>query len=217
MNYGELQTEVLNHGFQTSMQPRVKTWLNEGYQTMLRKARLSEYTQFEDIAVPAGQLVIALPTPAMVTAKTDVDSVLGLTNLPTQTALSRILPTSVDLTTAGARGVPQAYYLDAAGINLVPLPQSATTIRLRYLFMVPALSADADTPLLPSYYHDALVAYAVSRGYRAEDDSQQAQYFMGDFDRRTSEFIVAMRAESVDGPMQVPGTWSSPRSSPWGG
>ena len=214
MNYGELQQEVLNHGFQTTMLPRVRTWLNEGYQTMLRKARLSEYTQFEDIAVSAGTLVIALPTPAMVTGKTDVDSILGLTNLPTQTPLSRILPTAVDLTIAGARGVPEAYYLDAAGINLVPLPASATVIRLRYLFMVPALTADADVPLLPSYYHDALVAYAVSRGYRAEDDPQQATNLMADFDRRVAEFIVAMRAESIDRPLQVAGTWAGARTSP---
>lgn len=58
-------------------------------------------------------------------------------------------------------------------LSLAPIPQSAKTLRLRYIPNAPAdLAADGDVPYeIPNTHHDLLVLFAVVQAKKKEEDS----------------------------------------------
>jgi hypothetical protein len=205
----EMVAEVQAHGFSMTTSARITRWLNEAYTTIVRKSRLASFEATTDLAFVAGTPNQNLPATTL--------SILGVVDRTSNgRPLGRITGALADTQTSVGPGAPQAYYLQGNQLYLFPTPNASYTVRVRYLSQPTALTAGTDQPALPTYYHDALVAYAISRAYRSEDDPQQAIAFMADFDRRTAEMIVAMRAENIDGPLQVPGMWKGIPSSPWG-
>lgn len=59
-----------------------------------------------------------------------------------------------------ATGIPSFYTVFAGALILRPTPNAVLSIRHRFVRTEPTLTDDSDTPLIPSRYHGALVAYA---------------------------------------------------------
>jgi hypothetical protein len=59
-----------------------------------------------------------------------------------------------------SRGVPQVYTVSAETILLRPTPDATYTVTHDYMKGEPALVGDTDTPLMPSVFHYAIVAFA---------------------------------------------------------
>jgi hypothetical protein len=207
VNLSEMRAEVQAHGFTMTTTTRIDRWLNEAYVTIARRTRLQQFEATQTLAFSSGTQSIALPS--------NLGSIVSVTVASTGQPLGRLTGALVDTQVGTAAGSPQGYYLTGGNIVIFPQPSAATNVTLRYLAEPTLLSGTTDVPNLPVAYHDALVAYAVSRGYRQEDDPQQAAAFMADFDRRLAEMIVSERAENIDGPKRVPGMWASSPAAPW--
>jgi hypothetical protein len=208
LNLSDLRAEVQAHGFTMTTTARIDRWLNEAYITVARRARLAQFETTQTLAFSSGTPSIALPS--------NVGTIVSVTVASTGQPLGRLTGALVDTQVATGAGAPLGYYLSGGNIVIFPQLTAATNVTLRYFAEPTLLSGTGDVPNIPVAYHDLLVAYAVSRGYRQEDDPQQAAAFMGDFDRRLAEMIVSERAENIDGPKQVPGMWASAPATPWG-
>jgi hypothetical protein len=56
---------------------------------------------------------------------------------------------------------PAAFYFSQYQIQLVPIPDAVTSFRMKYTYRVADMTADANTPDVPTQYHDYL-AYLVA-------------------------------------------------------
>jgi hypothetical protein len=67
-------------------------------------------------------------------------------------------------------------------VKLAPAPSGIVNDTLfLYYCSEPALTADVDVPRMPDAYHDALVDYAVSVGYRAKQDAARSGLAMASY------------------------------------
>jgi len=62
------------------------------------------------------------------------------------------------------KGTPQAYYFKGTQIVLVPVPDSAKTLRMEYAYRLADLTADADVSEIPIHYHEYLPLLATRDG-----------------------------------------------------
>jgi hypothetical protein len=60
---------------------------------------------------------------------------------------------------------------------------------------------------VPADYHDALVSYARSKAFRAEDDFEAATAHMADWTAALVAARVDLQHASEDGPVVTPGMW----------
>lgn len=80
----------------------------------------------------------------------------------------------------------------------------------------PLMVNDSDVSGLGGEFDDALIAFARSRCYRAEDDFQAAQAWMADFEAQVRHLSM-VKQPSRDRPIVTPGTWgdTAPISGGW--
>lgn len=87
-----------------------------------------------------------------------------------------------------ASGTPEAWTVDNANGQIVlwPIPDVAYSVEFHYVKRPPELSADGDTPLMDSEYHDVLVWGAVKDlAYRERDTSG--------YSIANSEYLMALK------------------------
>lgn len=76
---------------------------------------------------------------------------------------------------------PRYFNVNVEQITVRPVPAAARTVIHDYVVDEPTLSADTDTPLMPSQYHYAIVAYAVHLAHMRSGDVQRATASMADY------------------------------------
>jgi hypothetical protein len=75
---------------------------------------------------------------------------------------------------ADETGTPQVWWLDGeTTLRVWPL-NTSINLSVRYVKFSPELSADGDTPLIPTRYHPVWVDYAVVEAYKDADDYANA-------------------------------------------
>lgn len=72
------------------------------------------------------------------------------------------------------QGVPRYYTATGSEILLAPIPDASYTVRHDYYVEETPLTDDTDTPLLPSTFHHAVVAYATHLALLRSGESQRA-------------------------------------------
>lgn len=87
-----------------------------------------------------------------------------------------------DFDTEGA-SVPERYYLKAGQIGFWPLPNDAYAVAIDYYKVPTELSADADTPIIPVAYREALGQYALSYEHDFNTDPDLSQKAMNSYEQ----------------------------------
>lgn len=122
------------------------------------------------------------------TGVTDIKQVLSLINLTQgyelapERADTIYKKYTINLTTAGQ---PVYYYLPIVNtaapmgkqVHAYPVPISADSSQLRYIFIPPLLTTGADVPVVPERFHRILVFGALWQAYRLEDDNASGDEF----------------------------------------
>lgn len=73
-------------------------------------------------------------------------------------------------------GEPVGYQLAGDALRVIPKPDKAYTVTLRYAYEPPPLVADTDVPLLPERYHYLLILYGTFWALRKDGDPMYAAY-----------------------------------------
>jgi len=77
--------------------------------------------------------------------------------------------------------VPRYYHINVEQITLRPVPGAVWTVTHDYVKVEPTLVDSTDTPLMPSQFHYAIVAYAVHLAYLRSGDVQRATAAVADY------------------------------------
>lgn len=75
-----------------------------------------------------------------------------------------------------------SYSIESSDLIFYPTPQSVVTVKHRYVKQEPLLDNGTDTPLMPSHFHQAIVAYACAR-VMDRIDPQRADSFDAEYER----------------------------------
>lgn len=75
---------------------------------------------------------------------------------------------------AATRGVPRYYTTTGSEILVAPVPDATYTVRHDYYVEETPLTDDTDTPLVPSTFHHAIVAYATHLALLRSNEQQRA-------------------------------------------
>lgn len=216
-SYKEMQDNVLDmiSKSDSTTRNRIKKWLNLAqYDFVLR-----EQWPFREVN---GSLSLVQGTQEydLSTNFTDLDD-QNITSVALQGASNQKLSywpwnqlrASVPDFDYDGQGVPDRYYLKAGKIGFYPIPSAATTVAIDYSLVPTEMSADADTPVVPLAYREALVQYALSLEQDFDSSPDLAQKAMNRYEQivtlarsnlltqptDTNNFRVLGPADSVSG------------------
>ena len=96
---------------------------------------------------------------------------------------------------------PVAYFWRGPKIALVPIPQSVRTLRYWYLYRVPEISSDSDTPDIPTEYHEYL-AMRVAKKCLIKD-GRDASLLLEDLRKVEDDLKAEAQQRSQDRSRQV--------------
>lgn len=185
--YREMQDNVLNliSKSDATTRNRIKNWINMGYHDFV----LRELWPFRETT---GTLTTVASTQEydISTNFSDLDeqnilsvAIQGSTNRKLiYWPFNQLRANQPDFDLIGA-GVPERYYIKANQIGLWPAPNAVYTISIDYYKLPTELSADADTPIIPISYREALVQYALSLEHDFNTDPDLAQKAMNRYEQ----------------------------------
>lgn len=167
---------------------RVKNWLNLGYQDFV----LRELWPFREttgtLALVQGTQEYDLSTNFADIDEQNIVSVAlqGTANKKlTYWPFSQLRANQPDFDLA-SQGVPERYYLKSGSIGFWPVPNAATTCLIDYYKVPTEMSLDADTPIIPVAYREALVQYAISMEHDFNTDADLAQKAMNRYEQQVT-------------------------------
>lgn len=112
---------------------------------------------------------------------------------------SQVIDYDTDLTTSGTAF---SYYL-SDGTTLATYPANTTdTLSVTYWKVPETLSADGDTPILPSRFHPLIVDGAVRRAYETSDEWDAAEAARQVFEGRLQQMRESLMHMQHDAPNQ---------------
>lgn len=164
---------------------RIKNWLNMGYQDFVLREIWPFREATDTIATVAGTQEYTL-----VSEFADIDQ-NNIVSVAIQGANQRKLSywpfnqlraSAPDFDAIG-NGLPNRYYLKAGKIGFWPVPNAEYTVAVDYYKAVTEMSADADEPILPVAYREALVHYALSLEHNFNTDPDLAQAAMNRYEQ----------------------------------
>jgi hypothetical protein len=197
----ELQTEFYARGFSylnedAAGRTRAKAWLNEGY--------------LEDICAdePWDFLRTSTSSVAPLTIS-DLDTIISVVNTThdyplTAAEAGQLDDAYYDLTLTGS---PLVYYFTGdTALDVFPA-NTTDTIQVRYYKVPTELSADGDTPLVPTRWHGLIVDFAAIRAYIDSDNFEAAQWLEARANRRLDKMRAAQMVRDPHPRFIQPTSW----------
>lgn len=181
MQLSDLRQEVQSRGFDYLPASRINTWLNWAYHDVCHRQ-----------AWPFLETTTSGVAPITISDFGHALSVVDTTgNGPLSWEDVRTLREQ-DPTLTGT-GSPMVWYMDGSALTVYPA-STTNTISVRYLKVPTDLSADSDTPLIPSRFHYILVEGALVKAYKDDDETASAQDAATEFEagimKMTNELLV---------------------------
>lgn len=165
MNLGTMRTELLARGFDYLPSSRANQYLNAAYHTVC-EWNGTPWPFLETTTTGTAPLTI-----------TDLREIVYVTNTTTGDVLEPEDVRNLNDRDPGltVTGVPLRYWLDGlTTLKVWPL-NTTNSLSVRYLKVPTDLSADADTPIVPTRAHDVIVDMAESLAYQDASDFADAQ------------------------------------------
>lgn len=193
--FSDLVDEVLAHGFGARYRPRVKVWLNEA---LGKLARQSSSTGFEIevvIGVTPGESTYSIPGSVASVIDVRADNGFHLTNVKRDEVDNFPI----------AKGAPIVYTIFQGRLIIGPVPDAASTLRVRYHGRPARLNLDTDVTGIPTEYEDLLVHYALWHAYLGEDDPEMGNVHKQEWMEGVQEFRRDTQLEDASATSQIPG------------
>jgi hypothetical protein len=200
MDFSTLRTEVQAAGFDDwtagADLTRLKRVVNESYKAICDSA---PWGFLETTASGAAPLTIA--DIAHIFTVTDNTSNTNLTYMP-KDVLERSFPDTPDT------GTPSYWYW-ASDTSIGVYPTSTTTIEVFYAKYPADLSADGDTPVVPTRYHGLIVLGATIRAWRYKDASgtEALQALKREYQEELGQMMSALLVRQSEPEFILPSGW----------
>lgn len=163
MNLTAIQTEVQARGFDYASTTRLNYWINRAYH---RICEADDWTWLRTTTTGSAPLTISDLRTVLSVVDTTTQSVL--TGLDERTIIDQVDPI---LTTTGT----PAYFYRTSDTQLSVYPANTSdTLKVTYIKVPTDLSAGADTPVVPTRYHYAIIDGAVVEALKDSDNIAEA-------------------------------------------
>lgn len=184
MNLLELRTEVEARGFDEVGSARINRWINRAYNRICDR---QAWPFLEATTTGAAPLTISDVRAVLSVIDTDNDNVLEPEDFRT---IREADPT------LAVTGNPDYWYLNGSALSVYPAWTG--NLSVHYLKVPATLTADSDTPVLPTRYHPLLVDFAVCEAYKDSDNLEAWQILRGDVEEQVQEMTNALFANAYD-------------------
>jgi hypothetical protein len=197
-----LRTEVLDHEFSpTRYSDFIDRQLNRCQTLIAQKVNFRELFDVEAYSTVNGTGSYALPTDYM-----RLESLIDSTN---SDPLLQITTSDYDdLPASTSRGRPTNYVIDRTNIKLYPIPDAVYSLSLRF-YRYPATMTASQNSEVPEVATGVLTRYALARCFERENDTNQATYHWGQYEKEMVYLMGSINddANDVGQPQQVQGMW----------
>lgn len=95
-------------------------------------------------------------------------------------------------------GVPIHYHLSGDTIEVYPLPEAATTLKVDYIKNPTDLSSSSDEPAIPPQFQEALIDGALMLAYQDDANPTQAQVYEARYERILADMKAAYLGPRAD-------------------
>lgn len=167
LTFVDIRTEVLARGFDylgdTAGLVRLKRWVNEAMHDV---DDMERWPYREASASGAAPLTISDLGIIETVRDTTSGAVLQFQ------AREAVVSEYVDPATTG---IPAVYYVSAGTVVNVYPARASGSVTVQYFKVGVDLSADADAPLMPDRFRNAVVEYTVAKALRDKSNFQEAQ------------------------------------------
>lgn len=179
---------------------RIKNWINLGYHDFVLRelwpfretvdtldfvAGTQEYTLSSEFSNIDAQNIVSVNIQGANEAK--------LTYMP----FNQLQASAADLDAIGT-AIPRNYYLRAGKIGFWPSPSGTDQVSINYYKVPTELSADADEPIIPVGYREALTQYALSMEHDFNTDPDLAQKAMNRYEQILNNARINLLSQPVD-------------------
>lgn len=189
MNLGEMRLRCMSRGRDPSnVLVSPLTWdqhINAAYFEFLAKSDFPMEVQFSDVTYTPGARFRDLPGGAF--------RVLQVFDATREVKLDPLYGWGRELKLYADRetGDPRYYRVVGPNLYLFPQPDTTRTVEVYYYGDPTPLVADADVPVIPERYHEALVVGALMASYEDDQNFESADKLL----RRFRDFIDTARIE----------------------
>lgn len=182
-----LRTEFQARGFDFDSAARVDAWINRAYM------ELAEEEEWPWLyTTTSGAAPLAVSDVRMI--ESVIDTTTGVKLVPLDRR--HLTDISNDLAITGS---PTFYYFSAES-TIDVYPAATDTLAVRYWKVPAELSADGDTPLLPSRFHQLLVDGALVFGYYDTDNFEAALQCRDLFESGKARMRESLMVRQADRP-----------------
>lgn len=190
---GTIRDEVQARGFDFVTDARVNQWINDSY------FEIAEWMPW-----PFLETSVSGASPITIT---DLRAVLSVTNSLSGVPLESVDRRVVQLgdTALDDTGIPALWWREDQTINVWP-GSSTDTVTVRYIKVPTTLTADADTPIIPTRWHQVIVDGAVLRAQKDNDMWQEYQVLRAIWQQQLDLMTQSIMASNLAGPGTIVAT-----------
>lgn len=169
-------------------------YLNDAYRDTVARTRLWPFLEASSVLTfAAGARTHALPTDVFtLNAVYNVTDETPLVPMEGRTEKYKVWPEQTET------GPPLQYNLIGTTLEIFPLPEQQTCIKIEYIGGPTMLSSGSDVPVFPSQYHHMLVEGALARAYEDDGNLNQSQVHATRFSGLLEELVQHLLAERND-------------------
>jgi hypothetical protein len=190
VTFEELLYAFFDRGFSDveAYLPRAKRWINQSY---LGLCEIYPWPFLEKDA--SGSAPLAIPDMrAVLSVNAELGAPIGYIDRRT------LIEFAGDLT---AVGEPYLYYLEDQVLKTYPV--SSGNVKVRYLYVPPALVNPGDKPVFPERYQELIIDRAVLKGYRDLDNWEAYNAMRTENDREIQEMAMSLMVRNHSEPTSM--------------
>lgn len=198
--FEELVKEGLDFQFsEIEYEALFKRWLNQAQRRMVIETEIRTQEETSGISTIAGTVTYELPS--------NYARLIDFSNTGITQLLEQVDPKEWDTLPQPSSGRPYRYAVLGKNLSLYPTPDAAYPLMLRYWRLPGDMIQSSDTPEVPAQYQELLLAWALKKAYKRENDYAAAREWEGEWTSGILKMRGEVQADSFDGPRQVGGTW----------
>jgi hypothetical protein len=196
----ELVQEGLDFQFsEIEYEALFKRWLNQAQRRMVIESEIRTQEETFGISTTTATATYELPS--------NYARLIDFSNTQITGLLEQVDPKEWDQLGQPSSGRPRLYAVLGKNLSLYPTPDTGYPLMLRYWRLPTDMLQPSDTPEVPAQYQELLLAWALKKAYKRENDSAMAQMWEVEWEKGILKMRGEVQSDSFDGPRQVGGTW----------
>lgn len=206
--FEELVQEGLSFQFsETEYEALFKRWLNQAQRRMVIESEIRTQEEAFSLSTTPGDATYELPS--------NFARLIDFFNEETHRPLTPLNIREFD-EQPKSEGTPYAYTVIGNKLTLYPTPSVIVPLTLRYWRLPAEMIQPSDVPEVPTQYQELLLAWALKKAYKRENDQAMAQMWEVEWEKGILKMRGEVQGDVFDGPRQVAGSFAEFQGPPYG-